>query len=384
MVICPVVERYWICHLIIAHFLFRDIYNTTVTDSHTFVESFNLFLNIYRSMVNNVYATSVNFYNISRHELIAWVNSSLQTNLTKIEEMCTGAAYAQLTDMCFRGKIPLKRIKWNSKHDIDWISNWKIIQTAWKNIGIDKPIPVDSLLKGKFQDNFEFLQWFKKFFDANYDGAPYNAEEVRGYEPIPAVNSTRTTPMSNKFSTTSKTASSGSKSGGNVTVAADSKLLKDGGDSQNENILCNSKVDGSAKENNSKAMKDCIDEYKKKIATLESENVELSDELQKMSASLLTMEHERDYYYNRLKMIEIMVADLSEDDKIDVGQIKKILYTDDDQLAEGPIEYLNEDAKTTIIEDKLPAEEGSKFKIDEEEIDKLLENANFLDDTETF
>ncbi|KAG8170414.1 hypothetical protein JTE90_012664, partial [Oedothorax gibbosus] len=31
-------------------------------------------------------------------------------------------------------------------------------------------IPVDKLIKGRFQDNFEFLQWFKKFFDANYGG----------------------------------------------------------------------------------------------------------------------------------------------------------------------------------------------------------------------
>ena len=29
-------------------------------------------------------------------------------------------------------------------------------------------------MKGRFQDNFEFLQWFKKFFDANYDGHPYD------------------------------------------------------------------------------------------------------------------------------------------------------------------------------------------------------------------
>ena len=34
-------------------------------------------------------------------------------------------------------------------------------------------IPVDKLVKGKFQDNFEFVQWFKKFFDANYDGKDY-------------------------------------------------------------------------------------------------------------------------------------------------------------------------------------------------------------------
>lgn len=42
-------------------------------------------------------------------------------------------------------------------------------------------IPVDKLTKGRFQDNFEFLQWFKKFFDANYDGTRYDALEARGF-----------------------------------------------------------------------------------------------------------------------------------------------------------------------------------------------------------
>ena len=42
-------------------------------------------------------------------------------------------------------------------------------------------IPVDKLIKGRFQDNFEFLQWFKKFFDANYDGREYDALGARGY-----------------------------------------------------------------------------------------------------------------------------------------------------------------------------------------------------------
>ena len=41
-------------------------------------------------------------------------------------------------------------------------------------------IPVDKLIKGRFQDNFEFIQWFKKFFDANYDGSPYDAFAYRG------------------------------------------------------------------------------------------------------------------------------------------------------------------------------------------------------------
>lgn len=45
-------------------------------------------------------------------------------------------------------------------------------------------IPVDKLVKGRFQDNFEFLQWFKKFFNANYYGREYDAYEVRGCIPL--------------------------------------------------------------------------------------------------------------------------------------------------------------------------------------------------------
>ena len=42
------------------------------------------------------------------------------------------------------------------------------------------------MIKGRFQDNFEFCQWFKKFFDANYAGQEYDALTVRGgVQPIP-------------------------------------------------------------------------------------------------------------------------------------------------------------------------------------------------------
>ncbi|TKC37983.1 hypothetical protein EI555_017592 [Monodon monoceros] len=46
-------------------------------------------------------------------------------------------------------------------------------------MGVDKIIPVDKLIKGKFQDNFELVQWFKKFFDANYDGKDYDPVAAR-------------------------------------------------------------------------------------------------------------------------------------------------------------------------------------------------------------
>ena len=39
---------------------------------------------------------------------------------------------------------------------------------------------MDKLVKGRFQDNFEFIQWFKKFFDANFKGDAYDPVEARG------------------------------------------------------------------------------------------------------------------------------------------------------------------------------------------------------------
>ena len=41
-------------------------------------------------------------------------------------------------------------------------------------------VPIERLVKGRFQDNFEFVQWFKKFFDANYSGEEYDPVAARG------------------------------------------------------------------------------------------------------------------------------------------------------------------------------------------------------------
>ena len=40
---------------------------------------------------------------------------------------------------------------------------------------IKRYIDVDKLVKAKYQDNLEFLQWMKRFFDIKYNGQPYDA-----------------------------------------------------------------------------------------------------------------------------------------------------------------------------------------------------------------
>ncbi|CAH1125767.1 unnamed protein product [Ceutorhynchus assimilis] len=131
-------------------------------------------------MAVNVYSTNVTTENLSRHDMLAWVNECLQSSFGKIEELCTGAAYCQFMDMLFPGSVQLKRVKFRTNLEHEYIQNFKILQASFKKMSVDKIIPVDKLIKGRFQDNFEFLQWFKKFFDANYDGREYDAIDARG------------------------------------------------------------------------------------------------------------------------------------------------------------------------------------------------------------
>ena len=75
----------------------------------------------------------------------------------------TGAAYCQFMDMLFGpGTIPMKKVKFDAKMDYAFIENFKLLQNSFKKVKCDKLIPVERLVKGRFQDNFEFGQWFRK------------------------------------------------------------------------------------------------------------------------------------------------------------------------------------------------------------------------------
>ena len=59
------------------------------------------------------------------------------------------------------------------------VANFKVLQSVFDRESISKYVDVSRLLNGKFQDNLEFLQWLKSFFDKNYGGQEYNALERR-------------------------------------------------------------------------------------------------------------------------------------------------------------------------------------------------------------
>ena len=88
-------------------------------------------------MAINVYATSSTTENLSRHDMLAWVNDSLSTKYSKIEELCTGAIYCQFMDMLFPGSVMLKKVKFNTKLEHEYINNFKVLQVESIFVSVD-------------------------------------------------------------------------------------------------------------------------------------------------------------------------------------------------------------------------------------------------------
>lgn len=227
----------------------------------------------------------------SRTELIAWVNDLLQINYQKVEQCGTGGAYCQIIDSIY-GDMPMNRVKMVAKHEYEYIANFKVLQTFFKSHKIDKPIPVEKLVKCKMQDNLEFLQWIKKFWDSNYGGQGYDPVARRKGAPMEAPATIAPLPASR-----SGPGPGAARAGGRTPIGGPRA--------------------GSAQPQ-----------------IVNQLNVQVAE----LTGQLEGLEKERDFYFEKLRDIEILVqeqldlpADQLAPDTLDAFQkIQKILYSTED------------------------------------------------------
>jgi len=233
----------------------------------------------------------------SRADLLAWVNDLLQLNYTKVEQCGTGGAYCQILDSIY-GDVPMVRVKMNAKHEYEFIANYKVIQNVFKAHKIDKPIPVEKLVKCKMQDNLEFLQWIKRFWDQNFPGQGYDAVGRR--KGAPTDTPATIAPLAPTV-----------RSGGGLSTGSSSRA---GGRTPVSGHRAGSAQPNEAIQN-------------------------LQAQLKEMSTHMEGLEKERDFYFAKLRDIEILVQQQVETmEKEDTphadGQvlleIQKILYSTED------------------------------------------------------
>lgn len=237
-------------------------------------------------MHTDSFGTMDGTYFVSRGELLQWLNSTFKANVGKIEELASGAHYCLIFDECMPGKLQMSKVNWNAKQEYEFISNFKVLQQGLTKSGIKKNIEVEKLVKGKCQDNLEMLQWMKRFFDTNFNGVvrerrvPTPTQRSRVLGERNSIEKPRTRDKS----TVEKTKSTEKK-----TLKSVSPISKP---VQNDTFIERVKVDTS------------------KIAM---------DAVQK----------ERDFYFEKLREIEMQVQEYPDRDHDLVKKIQAIIYLEE-------------------------------------------------------
>ncbi|KAL6103860.1 mapre2 [Pungitius sinensis] len=281
-------------------------------------------------MAVNVYSTSITQETMSRHDITAWVNDLVSLNYTKVEQLSSGAAYCQFMDLLFPGCISLKKVKFQAKLEHEYIHNFKLLQASFKRMNVDKIIPVEKLVKGRFQDNLDFIQWFKKFFDANYDGKEYDPVAARqGQDAIPPPD-----PGEQIFNLPKKShhAASSPTAGGSRSSSTTPKIA-----TPTSRPSSAKKIPTIATPIPAKGEKE-----------LEAQVTHLTEQMETLKSALEGVEKERDYYFSKLREVELLCQDQGEENAPFVDQLMEVLYATDEQegaeLAEGDGQEVDQQA----------------------------------------
>lgn len=282
----------------------------------------------------NVFSTSITTNNMSRQDLVQWVNDSLILNITKIEHLCSGAIYCQFMHMLFDKKMPIKKVKWGSKLEHEYIHNFKLLQESFKRTGTNKVIPVEKLVKGKFQDNFEFVQWFKKYFDANYQGQDYEPVMARGGATLGLSGGKGLAHRGH--TTTQSKASAGSRQ---KEESKTSHNKSSPGPRHSPASRAAPKAEPKSYTHHAPAAAPVNNAaHQQEVAELKQQVTSLTDEQSELSQTIQALQHERDFYFGKLRQIEMICQEFDNADvdpvlKDTCAKITEILYATEEGFA---------------------------------------------------
>ncbi|MCO5548074.1 hypothetical protein L7F22_001531 [Adiantum nelumboides] len=264
-------------------------------------------------------------YFVGRNEILHWVNTTLQLNLIKVEETAMGAVQCQLIDAVHPGTIAMHKVNFDAKSEYEKIQNYKVLQDAFNKLKIEKHIEVLKLVKGRPLDNLEFMQWLKRYCDSinggfisqNYD--PFERwENCKGGKDINKKSCQPSAMIMGIAAAKGTTTTAKGPSAGPRRVEVCTQLTASHG-GKNSNFFSAS------------AATLPMAPFGPAIPMVPASEIEgLTEQVTELKLSVDSLEKERDFYFAKLRDIEILCQSPNIDSLPVVMAVQKILYAADD------------------------------------------------------
>ena len=286
---------------------------------------------------------------VGRKEIVDWINSTLSINLMKVEETASGAVACQLFDIMYPNVVPMSKVNWSANKDFEYVANYKILQVSFNKMNIDKHVDTDRLIKGKYMDNLEFMQWFKRFFEmsvsdlGDYDavaqrskgkgGAEYGAGKKGAAIAKPAARAVVSKPAPVKKVATATAKENTAPQPASRTTAR------------------------TAAPAPAKTAVKTAPASSGEVIALKSANEGLNKQLAEMKLEMDGLVTERDFYFDKLRDVEMMLQELEDSGRGTelTASIFKILYATADGFESQ--DKPGEEAAAEVVAEEVVAEE---------------------------
>lgn len=204
-------------------------------------------------------------------------------------------------DAVHPGMVPMHKVNFDAKSEYEMIQNYKVLQDVFNKLKITKHIEVNKLIKGRPLDNLEFMQWMKRYCDS------VNGGLLHSYNPLERRETSKGGKETSKKGATTQSSAKGSSAAPRPQSSHNAR--------KNDVAFAN------------------IANQTVKAAKPPSPVLAYEEQIMELKLSVDRLEKERDFYFAKLRDIEILCQSPEIEHLPIVSAIKRIMYATDDDAS---------------------------------------------------
>ena len=217
------------------------------------------------------------------------------------------------------------------------MNNYKLLQAAFNKNNVQRHVDVNKLIRAKYQDNLEFCQWLKAFYDQSgaspsdgYDAKAVRAKGKGGKKYNDSMDKGGAGGAKSKVSSSARTTRP-------VTVPRTTKTKPQPARSTAVTKKPLKPNSSENKRNDTTDRASSLAASAQADAQLLKKNVELENKVRELETTITEIEKERDFYFGKLRNVELMLQ-VKQDKNYEeceiqsvVDNIFKVLYATADE-----------------------------------------------------